>query len=262
MKYIISIMTLTLFFIEAGAQNLVYGNDTALDDYSYHVGLISTFMSRLNGDSSISGNMDSLSRRIDIASLFKQEAFLSNHLYAEDFSQKVIARAEYIDFTDTCWHAIASCIVEHDGKEEEVTLILKTECCEDVVYKWIIVKAYADFLNLEPEKKNPGLKIMPSANELNFMQLSHISTQEHQNILNYACSSYVHDPTTVLYAMIHQGILRIKYVKDLSYVFSDIAGYRLKVNHFLGEGRSGGWLISEIQPQIEHPARIPYKCLM
>lgn len=250
---------LVLLSISANAQNIIYDNDPLLENFSYQVRQISEFMSRLNGETSLSEMTDSTARKLDLASLFKKEVFLESQTVAEEFIDKVFSDGRYIDFTDTTWYAVAKCVVvSKDRREHEVSLILRTEEYGPYMYKWVIVNASGDMLSLMPDKCNPGLRISPTDNEINFMSLSHISKHEHRNILNYAVKGYTPDPVTVFYTLLYNGLIEIKHVKDLSYVFKDIAGYRLNVNYYPGDERNCGWLISEINQNVIFQPYTPY----
>lgn len=232
------------------AQEMTCGRDSLLDNFSFQVRLIGEFMSRLNGETSISGSSESLTRLCDLTFLFNEETYLENREYAEDFIQKVMSRQEYIEFSDSSWYAQAQCAVKVASKKDaEVTLVLKVEEY-DGMYKWVIADAWGDMLDLTPEKTNPGLRIRPTDNELNFISLSHITESESKNILNYAHHNYEPDGLTALNALLYNGFISIRHVKKLTYVFTDIAGYRLKIDNYPGEAKNCGWLISEIYPTI------------
>jgi hypothetical protein len=253
------LMVLVLFSISANAQSIIYDNDPLLENFGFQVRQISEFMSRLNGKTSLSENTDTIARQLDLASLFKKEVFFENRSLAEEFINTVLSDGRYIDFTDTTWYARAKCaVVLNDGHEHEVSLILKTEEYGPYLYKWVIADASGDLLSLSPDKRNPGLRISPTDNEVNFMSLSHISRNENRNILNYAVRDYTPDPVTVLYTLLYNGLMEIKHVKELSYVFKDVAGYRLTVNHYPGDDRNCGWLISEIRPNVKCQPDLPY----
>lgn len=253
------LLALALFSISANAQNIIYDNDPLLENFSFQVRQISEFMSRLNGKTSLSEYTDITARKLDLASLFKKEVFFDNQTLAEDFIDRVLPDGRYIDFTDTTWYAVAKCaVVSKDGHEHEVSLILQTEEYGPYLYKWVIADAAGDFLSLVPDKRNPGLRISPTDNEVNFMSLSHITKNEHRNILNYSDQSFVPDQMTVLFTLLYNGLIEIKHVMDLSYVFRDIAGYRLNVNYYPGDEKNCGWLISEIRPNVKLEPDLPY----
>lgn len=251
MKRLISLFIIMIIPVGMTAQEMICGRDSLLNNFSFQVRQIGEFMSRLNGRTSISGSSGSLSRMIDLTSLFMEDTYFQNREYTEDFIQKALARQTYIEFQDSTWYAIARCTVESAIKKDtEITLILKTEEYGEGMYKWVIVDAWGELLDLTPEKRNPGLKISPTDNEVNFISLSHITETEQKNILNYARQNYEPDRLTVLNTLLYNGFISISHVKKLSYVFTDIAGYRLRIDNYPGEARNCGWLISEIHPTI------------
>ena len=218
----------------------------------FQVPQVGEFMSRINGCATRRIS-DTLSRRIDIVSLFRKDVYLSSRQYVEDFVEKVISLDRYVDFGDNdLWYARARCVIETASKETgNITLALKTDEYGEGLYKWVIAGAYGDMLDLVPEKRNPGLRIAPTDNEVNFMSLSHISTTEQKNILNYSCRNYQPDGLSVFNTLIYNGLIYIRYVEDLTYVFN-IAGYRLEVSYCHPQsGKHNGWLVSDISPDIE-----------
>ena len=241
-------------FLHAGAsaQMTAHDEDPAMENFHCQVKQISEFFSRINGETS---NSDSLSRKMNLTSLFQKETYFENQDYAIDFIERTTPERKYIDYTDSTWHAVAECVVEltpKPGKEHPIILTMRVEKCEEEFqYKWVIAGASGDILALKPRKCNSGLKISPLDNEVNFMSLKHISDNEHPNIMNFASRSYTLDTTAVFYSMIHNNLLKIKYVSKLYYIFDDIAGYRLRVDYRSGNTRNAGWLISEISPNIE-----------
>ena len=182
----IFIMILILACIGANAQ-VMYDRDPLLDNFQFQVRQISEFMSRLNGETSISAREDSLSREVDLISLFEKNTYIDHKSIVEGFISQMRPRADYVSFADTTWFAVAECVVEvgtRPVKEDTITLVLKTEEYGQHLYKWVMTEAFGDVLALEPEKRNPGFKIPPSDNEVNFMRLSHITKNEQRNILN------------------------------------------------------------------------------
>lgn len=64
--------------------------------------------------------------------------------------------------------------------------ILKPEQVEVYVYRWVIVGAKGEILDLEPLKRNHGLDIQPDNHEVGFIDLSKIAAIGNENILNYS----------------------------------------------------------------------------
>ena len=252
MKKVMMTLLLASYQMLVSAQVMIE-SDPLMENFPFQIKLVDEFMSRLNGDTSIDGS----SRELDLASLFHKDVYMgAGKRYAEDFAHEVDEPAKYIDFKDSTWYAVAECAVEiRKGKEEKVTIVLKTENCGEFQYKWVMAHAYADCLDLTPDRCNPGLKIPPTDNEVNFMSLSAI---EPKNVLNYTSRGFAPDRESVLFAMMYYGLMKIKYVDRLSYVFTDIAGYRLSVEYFPGESRNSGWLISDIRPLMKNVDSIPF----
>ena len=142
---------------------------------------------------------------------------------------------------------MAHCNALYKGKETTLTLELATEKIKDYMYKWVIVDASGEVLNLKPQKQNPGLAISPVDHEVNFISLRHVTSDEGVNIMNYKGKSPRLDPLSVFFALVQSGALQVKHVRMLEYRFTIAPLYEFTVRNFIRDAMNSGWLIADFK---------------
>lgn len=215
-----------------------------LENYKFRVKQISEFMERFNGKLSIVEKSDSNWRKKNLILLFDRDAYMKDSKGAELFVSKIIDDSITLNYNDTTWLAEAECNATLNGKDTKITLYLAVECIKGDMYKWVIKGAEGIPLQLKPNKVNGGLKISPVDNELNFMQLSHITSVEARNIINYKSKDTEVDPLQVFYTLVYEKKLAIKNVQKLKYHFN-LKKLSFVVSFFERDNMNAGWLISD-----------------
>lgn len=215
-----------------------------LENYKFRVKQISEFMERFNGKLSIVEKSDANWRKKNLILLFDRDTYMKNPKGAELLVSKIIADSLTINYNDTTWLAEAECNATLNGKDTKITLYLAVERIKGDMYKWVIKGANGNLLQLKPDKVNGGLKISPVDNELNFMQLSHITSVEARNIINYKSNDTKIDPLQVFYTLVYEKKLTIKNVQRLKYHFN-LKNLSFIVTFFERDNMNAGWLISD-----------------
>lgn len=220
--------------------------DYDLLQFRMRVKQIGEFMARFNQDQ-IPPNLmpgDTLLRHKAFVMLFDRDLIDRRQDEVWQLVQRMVADERRLSFTDTTWSAEATCNVTLQGKPNRLTLTLRIEHVDGYRYKWVIDGASGAALALNPHKSNPGLRISPTDNELNFISLRNITQNEYPNILNYKSAGSRMDGLSVFMALVKSGSLKINYVEELQYFF-DAPGYRLVVSNFRRDDLNSGWLISD-----------------
>jgi len=223
---------------------------------------IDEFISRFNYEKDILGNpvensLDMEIRKKYVNSLFNEKLFenLSDSLpeLYEDFVNTVtdVSQPAYIRFTDTDWMAQADCEAKYNGKKIYMTVFLRIEHIEDYQYKWVIIGVKDSLFALIPDKRNPGIIISPTDNELRFMSLPDLSGKNRKDIINYSPKEYTVDKLTVFNTLVFTGQLKIEFVKNVSYLFFQIPDYVFHVENFERNSYNAGWLISKVEKKKE-----------
>ena len=227
------------------SQNL--GGSIELEYYKYSVKQIGEFMERFNMQETLVDSNDVQWKQKNLTLLFDRDTYFKMKYVADDFIRKVTTDSVTLHYNSPNWYAEAECKAKFKGTTQTITLYLMVEQIEHEMYKWTIVGAHGDLLQLKPDNTNPGLKISPVDNELNFMSLNHITTTESRNIKNYVAKQFEIDELSVLITLIHQQVLSIEYVQKLTYHFMNVAGYDFDVQYYERNTVNAGWLISNIK---------------
>lgn len=232
-----------------GAQSL---NPLNAHLQAVRIGLVDEFFDRFNGDAAhpdISPkNEDSRKKNLmvllDLAqftskedSLFKEASFMM---------EKVINDSVQINFADTTWAAIARCHGKLDGKNVKFDLYLTVQHKKLDMYKWVIAKADGDLFGIVPKNDDERIMLSPNDHETNFISLRRATNEQPHNIERFMSKSFDYDATSVFTYLVYNRKLKIDYVEDLEFVFTQIPDYIFHVRYFDRESSNSGWLISNI----------------
>lgn len=256
---LLTVFVMNSYFINAQIINTNF-NEHALQ---LRVKQLDEFRKRFNYETDIQGKKpidknDTLIHKKYIMSLFDVNLYKdSTHLkIINSFSNQVISRQtkQNIQFTDSDWYAQVYCSIKYNGLIKKISLILKPQKIKEYEYKWVIIGAYADFLNIEPTKKNNGLMLSPVDNEINFMTLADVINNNSVNILNYVNTEFEPDYLSLFLYLVKNKSIQFNTVERILYHFLQIPNYIFVVQHFERNNGNSGWLVSDIAP-----ADISYK---
>lgn len=235
-----------LFSVTASsAQGLFFGNQYDSLLFQQRIVSMDEFMDRFNGED-VKGldNMDTLARMKCLYHVCNHDALEKEPERWYSFLSDLARDSTRLSYTYANWAAIATCMVDVDGTEDTVTLILKMEHVKRSIYKWVITQASGRLLSLSPEMASTTFAISPTDNDVDFISLGEITGKNGQNILCYSNRDFLLDQTSVFFSLVAMGYLKIKYVADLDYQF-DVPHYTFFVEHFSRETSNAGWLISD-----------------
>ncbi|MCR4816208.1 MAG: hypothetical protein K5842_03350 [Bacteroidales bacterium] len=216
--------------------------------FQKRIKLIDQFMSRFNGTDIPDGadKNDPQLRRKLLLSLFDHDYLMQNQQFCLSFIDNAISKKYNLQYEDSTWYAIVDCDAFYGSKAVKLTLAFRTRKDSKGLMKWVISSAVGDALQLAPSKTSSTLKISPVDNELDFIHLKDITSKNEDLIINYSDPSFNVDQTSVFFALVYSGQLRIGQVTNLSYQF-DIGDYYVFVTRFNRDTTNSGWLISDIQ---------------
>lgn len=213
--------------------------------FQQQVSTMDEFMDRFNGEEqSKAESQDSLSRLRNLFHVCNRDALELQPERWYTFLSDLAKDSVHLLYTNSNWAAIATCIVDYEGVEDTIVLVLKMEQVKGSIYKWVIAQASGQLLSLVPIKKSPHFSISPVDNDVNFISLGDITEKNGQNILCYGSSNFRIDETSVFYALVACGKLKVKYVDELIYQF-DVPKYAFVVSYFNRDTDNSGWLISD-----------------
>jgi hypothetical protein len=230
----------------------------------FRIKQVDEFIARFNYEIDTEGKkvqnrMDMQARKKQVASLFDAEYVAKmdnnkrkiatnfiNQVYGGDSSN--LSKFWLISLYDKDFYAKAICKVKYLGKDETLQLTLKIEQDAKKNIRWVIVAAQAKFLEILPTDTTKF--ISPVAHELNFMQLAQITDKNSDNSANiaaYTAKNYEVEQLPIVLFLIKTKQLKIDFVQQLSFHFSQIQNYTFIVEHKERTTGNVGWLITDIQ---------------
>ncbi|MBR1786785.1 MAG: hypothetical protein IJ756_06475 [Paludibacteraceae bacterium] len=221
--------------------------DIIFENYAYKIKLIDEFMKRFNFEALVVlPEQDSMYQVKNRILLFNQDTYLNNQELADSMIEKSLQDSVFLHFSDTTWTATAICEITYKGKKDSITLLLKPENIKDDVYKWAIIDAWGEQVELKPKTQNDYIRLYASDNETRFISLTSATEDNKKNIVLFSKNKYEVDRLTAFNTLVYNDILKIKYVKQLTYQFVTINGFEFTVSYFNRDSKNSGWLISEI----------------
>ena len=254
MNYFIGILrTLCVLVCIVVSSNLV-AQVTEVDAYvqDARVGLVDEFFKRFNGTVS----------HPDVAKTPEEEARKKNLLLLLDLSQyksekdsvfkeaklmmeRVIKDSIKINYSDSTWAALAHCRGTIDKKPVSFDLYLTVKHRGDDMYKWVIAKAEGECFNITPQNTGGRIMLYPDDHETKFISLMRMTKEQPFNVRQFMAESFEYDVTSVFSYLVHSQRLKIDYVEELEFIFTQIPGYIFALKNFERESGNSGWLISQ-----------------
>lgn len=220
--------------------------------YKARVAFIDEFMSRFNSDeASLALDADTAGmslppRALSILGLFNLDDIGSKERDAMDFVHAVVADSVLLSPTDSLWRARGEVSGTLRGKPVTFTLTLKVEERGKDMQKWSIEEASGKIFELHPSATGKEFFITPDDHEVNFMSLTGITGQQHDCITNYAAADTGIAPTSVFFALVWAGDLKIRHLDTLEFIFPNVPGWIFTVRKFERETTNSGWLIDQL----------------
>lgn len=230
--------------------------ETELDSrlYASKVKLVDEFFDRFNGKDireDITNDLGFGPRKTNLLLLFNGKMFKSQtdsvFVEATNFVDSVIKDSVRISYTDSCWFAKAHCKGKFRNQLVSFVLYLNTEKRTEDMYKWVIARAEGDVFNLVPNNTSPRIMLMPDDHETNFMSLFRVTGENNKNILRFKQAAFQIDCTSVFYAMVYTGLLKIDSVDSLDFFFLQVPNYVFTIKEFKRETFNSGWLIDSFE---------------
>lgn len=246
-KTTILVVSLLISSLKSDAQSF-----SALNSHlqKVRIGLVDEFFDRFNGKTSHPDLpiTNDESRINNLLMLYNLSQFTSKDdprfNEAREMMNVVISDSIGISFSDTTWAAIAHCKGSLDGKSVKFDLFLTVQHRNQNMYKWVISRAEGDFLKITPRNDNEKIMLNPDDHETNFISLKRMTCEQPFNVRNFMSNGFEYDITSVFTYLVYSKKLKIDYVDELEFVFTQIPGYIFHVQYFEREKTNAGWLIS------------------
>ncbi|MCD8309713.1 MAG: hypothetical protein LUB83_00640 [Prevotellaceae bacterium] len=224
----------------------------ATDSYFHavRVGLVDEFFDRFNG---VTAHPDLAgegleSRKENLLMLFDLSQFKSKEdslfVEAQKFADKVAEDSVFIHYEDTTWFALAHCKGVMEGRSVKFDLYLTVEHRKGNMYKWVIANAGGSLFDATPHTSGEVM-LYPDDHETNFLSLRRMTEEQPKDVCAFMEKGFSYDPTSAFAYLVYSGKLKIDYVDELEFVFTQVPGYIFNVKYFERERNNAGWLIAE-----------------
>lgn len=245
----IIVIAITIFATPAFAQTISFNE---LNDYvqKVRIGLVDEFFDRFNGKTTHpnlpSSQHDSRSKNLMM--LFDLSQFSSKNdpkfNEAELMMNKVMKDSIYINYTDSTWFALAHCKGTLNGKSVKFDLFLTVQHRRGNMYKWVISKADGNLFDITPKNNSDRIMLLPDDHETNFLSLKRMTSEQPFNVNLFMEKGFDYDKTSAFVYLVHSKLLKIDYVDELEFIFTQIPDYIFHLKYFEREKNNAGWLIS------------------
>ena len=239
------------------------------DIFNYEVKVIDEFFERFNDDpkSFIRTAYKNQKKAFNVnrgqllVSLFN----LSNGALAGDttingFIRQVTTNNEFINFTDTNWYANIVAIVDYNGKQMEVPMVLHIFASKEGWAKWMIASAGELRPTKEPKssvnykefKVNvPPTYISTSAVSTDFSELHHVFASN-INQANFFDKAFLNtEQGKAFCGLLKSDKIHFLYVSNIRFTFFQVSNWVFTVEQFKRQSLNSGWLINDIKKVSE-----------
>lgn len=235
-----------------------------LNDYiqNVRIGLVDEFFDRFNGKTTHpdipSSKPDSRSKNLMM--LFDLSRFSSKNdagfIDAQAMMKIVKDDSISINYSDSTWAALAHCKGTLNGKSVKFDLYLTVQHRKGKMYKWVISKADGNLFETTPRNVNDKIMLLPDDHETNFLSLKRMTSEQPFNISQFMVNGFEYDTTSAFVYLVYSKLLKIDYVDDLEFIFTQVPGYIFHVKYFEREKNNAGWLISNFYESSEENKRL------
>lgn len=223
-----------------------------LNDYvqDVRIGLVDEFFDRFNGKTT---NPDIPktkpdSRMKNLMMLFDLSQFSSKNdprfVEAEALMKIVKEDSICINYADSTWAALAHCKGTLNGKSVKFDIFLTVQHRKANMYKWVISYVDGNLFDITPRNINDRIMLLPDDHETNFLSLKRMTSEQPFNINQFMVNGFNYEKTSAFVYLVYSKLLKIDYVDDLEFIFTQVPGYIFHVKYFERERNNAGWLIS------------------
>lgn len=242
----------TLVCIVASSKLLAQVSEVDAYVQDARVGLIDEFFKRFNGTVShpdVAQKPEGEARKKNLLLLLDLSQYKSEKdsvfKEAELMMERVIKDSIKINYSDSTWAALAHCRGTIDKKPVSFDLYLTVKHRGDDMYKWVIAKAEGECFGITSRNTGGRIMLYPDDHETKFISLMRMTKEQPFNVRQFMAENFEYDVTSVFSYLVHSQRLKIDYVEELEFIFTQIPGYIFTLKNFERESGNSGWLISQ-----------------
>ena len=235
----------------AYSQTLLGGEHPAIQEA--RVGLVDEFLKRFNGDTSYPNisPQDTSYRKSNILYLIEPPQDIENRdsIYNEAirFVDAIIKDSVRLNYCDSTWIARAECKGVLDSKPVSFNIYLNVEHRKEDMYKWVISKVDGDCFNVTPRDMASNIMLYPDDHEIKFISLGRMTSEQPFNVARFMSKGFEYDATSAFVYLVKSDKLKIEYVDELEFIFTQVPGYIFSIKYYERESSKLGWLINRFE---------------
>lgn len=235
----------------AYSQALLGGEHPAIQEA--RVGLVDEFLKRFNGDTSHPNisPQDTSYRKSNILYLIEPPQDIENRdsIYNEAirFVDAIINDSVRLNYCDSTWIARAKCKGVLDSKPVSFNIYLNVEHRKEDMYKWVILKVDGDCFNVTPRDMSSNIMLYPDDHEIKFISLGRMTNEQPFNVARFMSKGFEYDATSAFVYLVKSDKLKIEYVDELEFIFTQVPGYIFSIKYYERESSKLGWLINRFE---------------
>ena len=235
----------------AYSQGLLGGEHPAIQEA--RVGLVDEFLKRFNGDTSHPNisPQDTSYRKSNILYLIEPPQNIENKdsIYNEAvrFVNAIIKYSVRLNYCDSTWVARAKCKGMLDGKSVSFNVYLNVEHRKEDMYKWVISRVDGECFDITPRDMTSNIMLYPDDHEIKFISLGRMTDEQPFNVARFMSKGFDYDATSAFVYLVKLGKLKIEYVDELEFIFTQVPGYIFSIKYFERESSRLGWLINQFE---------------
>lgn len=235
----------------AYSQGLLGGEHPATQEA--RVGLVDEFLKRFNGDTSHPNisPQDTSYRKCNILYLIESPQNIENKdsIYNEAvrFVNAIIKDSVRLNYCDSTWVARAKCKGMIDSKPVSFDIYLNVEHRKEDMYKWVISKVDGECFNVTPRDLASNIMLYPDDHEIKFISLGRMTNEQPFNVARFMSKGFEYDATSAFVYLVKSDKLKIEYVDELEFIFTQVPGYIFSIKYYERESSKLGWLINRFE---------------
>lgn len=217
------------------------------------VGLVDEFLKRFNGDTSHPNisPQDTSYRKSNILYLIEPPQDIENRdsIYNEAirFVDAIIKDSVRLNYCDSTWIARAKCKGVLDSKPVSFNIYLNVEHRKEDMYKWVISKVDGECFNVTPRDITSNIMLYPDDHEIKFISLGRMTNEQPFNVARFMSKGFEYDATSAFVYLVKSDKLKIEYVDELEFIFTQVPGYIFSIKYYERESSKLGWLINRFE---------------
>lgn len=233
------------------SQTLLGGEHPAIQEA--RVGLVDEFLKRFNGDTSHPNisPQDTSYRKSNILYLIEPPQDIENKdsIYNEAirFVDAIIKDSVRLNYCDSTWVARAKCNGVIDSKPVSFNIYLNVEHRKEDMYKWVISKVDGECFNVTPRDMTSNIMLHPDDHEIKFISLGRMTNEQPFNVARFMSKGFEYDATSAFVYLVKSDKLKIEYVDELEFIFTQVPGYIFSIKYYERESSKLGWLINRFE---------------